>query len=492
MIKRGAAAQLILVLVILLAAVLIGKGLSTGNLTALFIPLAAVVLFLSLTSPWLSLLAFLLLFLQFRSSADITPMKLGTLGYMVLLFLLSFASFLRERRWDRTARYTTTLIFAFLAYLGLSLGIARVGGVSFSDWGRDVFPLAALCAAAIFVTTLRTQRQWTLTAIALLVVVVNMGASAAGNLGGRLGDWVLVPALAQWDSTLIPAALIAIGAAMLLQGRRVNWPYVGVLALGLLTAVLTPTRTVWISAALTLLVLLAVSVGRFRRWSAALGLLLLAGGFVGATLLLWQNSGPDTSWGEQTGRFSTLQNLNEDQSVTIRRDQLNEALRLFRSSPIIGVGLGYQYRYSISFTDRYDVPTNYNHSDLANSLAKMGVLGTALIYALLVFAILAAVRLQRVGVLPQDRALGMAAEAALIVAIVIGNSTPMLQEKGSAFLLSLLVGLVLARLNLLQAARAVRPEELMLQGETAPGEPGPPVAVNEAATLPGTGGDPYP
>lgn len=448
MTTRSPLVQVLAVVALVIVALLVGNAVGTQEMDRLLLPAGGLVIFVTLVNPFLSLIIFLLLFMRVGSYEQIGPIQIGVAGYTALLFLVALARFLWREGWDRSAARTVALMFLLMGYLAVSVLVAISNRIPFGDWGRGAFPLVVMCLAAVFATTIQTRMQWTVAALVFLFIVVNLGAAGASVLGGRLGAAVGIPGMVSWGSTVIPATLTSLGVAMVIEKRQLHWGYGALIALGLFSAVLSPTRTVWISAGLTVLVLAGVVFLRRRRPGAAVAVVAIASLVAGVTLLAWRFSGPASSWEQQSARFSTLQRTGDDPSVQIRKEQLKEALRVFASSPWVGVGLGYQYRYNISFTSKYEKPNDFNHSDLANALAKTGLLGTTIIYAVLISAVLAAVRLQKVGASAEDRAMGLAAECTLIVALVIGNSTPMLQEKGSAFILALVIGLVLTRLNL--------------------------------------------
>ncbi len=471
MTSRGSPAQIFLLILLVIMALLAGRAAGKGDSVAMLVPVGTALLLLTLFSPALSLLAFLVCFLRLGGSPEIDVMEWAILAYMALLFLVSLARFLWRHEWDRSVVVLATMMFALMGYLTLTLGVAQANQREFSDWGRDVFPLLVLCIAVIFTTSLLRSREWQAAALGLLVVIIYFGLVTVAELGGRIGLTLGVPELARWMSNLVPPILISLGIAFAIEHGRIQWLSGGLVLLGVLGAVLTPTRTQWLAVGLSVTVLATIVLLRRRRPGTALAVVVIAAGLALSTVLYWRYSGPTGTWQQQTTRFSTLRTIREDPSVKVRKEQVLEALRLFASAPLLGVGLGYQYRYQIPFTGKYEQPTNYNHSDLANYLAKTGLLGTAMLYTVLVLAVLACVRLQKVGPRPEDRALGLTAEVVLIVALFAGNSTPMLQERSNTFFLALVIGLVMSRLNLIQAERAEQQARLTEQ-EVEPGEYG--------------------
>jgi O-antigen ligase len=372
-------------------------------------------------------------------------------AYTALLFLIALGRFLWRESWDRGASRTVTLMFALMGYVAISVIESSTNNIGITDWGRGAYPLVVLCLAAMFATTVQNRRQWNITAGVFMFIIINIGMSDVADFGGRIGISFGTAGAVNWGSTLIPAALVSLGIAMMVERRQVHWGYLGMVVMGLFVAVMTPTRTVWIATGLTVVLLAGVLFFRRRRPGTAIAVLMLAVAIAGGTLLAWRYGGSQTTWKEQTSRFQTLSETGEDPSVQIRREQIQEAFHVWETSPLIGVGLGYQYHYHTLFeTDKYALPNDFNHSDFANTLAKTGLLGFVFIYGLLLTAILAAVRLENIAMTPEDRAIGLTAEVTLIVALIIGNSTPMLQDKGCSFVLTLIIGLVLSRLNILR------------------------------------------
>ena len=468
MTDRSPLVQLLIVVAILAVAVLAGNAVGTARMERLMIPVGGLILFITVVNPFASLIIFLVSFTRFGSYEQIGPVQIVMAAYTVLLFLIALARFLWRDSWDRAATRAVTLMFALGAFLCLSLVVAAGNQIGFTDWGRGAYPLVVLCLGAVFVTTLQSRNQWNVAAVVFLLIMLAQGMGSVQELGGRVGLSTGGGEVVSWGSTLLPALLTSLGVAMIIEKRQLHWLYVAFVVMGLFTAVLSPTRTVWIAAALTIAILAMVTFFRQRRPGVAVAVVSIAALIAGGTLLAWRYSGPEESWGQQSARFATLQDVSEDQSVQIRQEQVREAFRVFVDAPILGAGLGYMYNYNIAHTSKYEKPNDFNHSDLANFLAKTGIVGTALLYWLMITTVLAAVRLQKVAVVPEDRAMGLAAECTLIVALVIGNSTPMMQQKGSSFVLALIIGLVLSRLNILY--REAVEVELAAEEGRQPGE----------------------
>lgn len=145
-------------------------------------------------------------------------------------------------------------------------------------------------------------------------------------------------------------------------------------------AAINGSRGSWISIAVGLGISLIIFL--FFKPKRAFGLIIiLTVAALGLTLIL--SSSPQISSAIQA-RFSTLESLEEDKNYTFRELMVQKGLRLFKESPIIGVGPG---RFEETYTE-LDVPDlfgyvpNYDrylgksaHNSYMNILAELGLVG---------------------------------------------------------------------------------------------------------------------
>jgi O-antigen ligase len=142
-------------------------------------------------------------------------------------------------------------------------------------------------------------------------------------------------------------------------------------------------------------------------------------------------------------RLNQLFNYSQDKSFQNRRDEFEQAGKLFLSSPMTGVGYGYQYNFYRFITGKgYGwLDTNYTHNDLMNILAKGGLIGMLLFY--LFFASLLRLFSHRRQALPGTMQSTWATIGiiTIILSIFMGLSTPVLQTRDAAFIMAVMLGL---------------------------------------------------
>ncbi len=448
--------------VLLMAALALGLLIARGTSYMTF-GLAAIICVVALAYPFAATLLLIAAFMRLKGSEgldtdEITTFALFAGGAGYAIFSLAGRSFP-----DKIISTMMRMLVGLLGYIAVSLAISRSHGVSFTAWASDVAPLGCLAMAPIALAVARTRSQSRWLAALLGGLLLVSGLRWATDLVPSF--YGLVPSLAQAPSTITPAVLVSWGTAMQLQKRRLTWGYSAMTVIGLAIAVATPTRTIWASLVLTVLVLLWLHSRSTQAIGAAVSALLGIALLTVGTFAAWRYSAGDTQAFEtQKDRVSSLGDLTEDMSVTIRQAQIAEALEVFASSPFTGIGPGYMYLSYLEF-DRYTQVDNVNHSDLANALAKLGLIGAVMIYGFLFLAVRACMQLHTTGTRASDRALGLMTATTLIIAMVIGNATPLLQNRSAAFFLACLIGVSLASLNLSsqEAAAAQEAEQLAAQ-----------------------------
>jgi len=382
-----------------------------------------------------------------QGAADINEAKIATSGLLAWLFLLATLRNVHSPASYGYGRHLVASFYVLTAMMALNLLVAWQHGIGFGDWARDVFPLANLSSVAMVPTFLRDDRERGVLRNALLSVMAFVALSGLLATSGNL-----VPGLPQVPNPLsiggpwVPALLVAgaIAAIVEVPWRR-RWPYLGAGLAGVAITVFAPTRTMWVGVAATAAVALLLNIrsGRLNvRRNATL--IVFVGLSIAVTIQLWRSVGNRDTWSMQQARFATLNDLGGDQSVDIRHRQVSEALAQFAAAPWLGQGLGYAYHYHIEYTDRYDKGETYCHSDFANALCKMGILGTGALYAMLLLAVVVSGQLRRLGRHAGDRWFGYTCQIVWLVVLLTGNSCPVLQERGSTFLLGLMGGLTVA------------------------------------------------
>lgn len=416
------------------------------ELRYVYVTLAILIGLTAILKPAWGLMGYLFLAATLPTSEGVTPREIATFGLLGWLFLLGSIRILFVPPKDKFTRSLTRAVYVVFAIVAISLVPAWQHEITFKDWARDVVPLSNLALVLLVPAFVRHEKDVQLLKLIFLGAVIFIGLHSAWTLGRQVlpgRPYFMSPF--RVGTTWLPILLVAGGAAALSEFRGISWKHLSVGAIGIACAVLTGTRTVWIGVLVVILVSLLLNLrgghGYLRRNVLLLSFVLVIGG---GLIRVWQVSGSPEAWAAQQARFTTLRTLGEDQSFEIRKMQLTEALSHFVENPILGVGLGYQYFYQIEYTEKYDPGTNYNHSDLVNYLCKMGLVGVAALYWLLIAAIILSGRLRRQALTVGDRWFGALAQISLIGALVTGNSCPILQERGASFFLALLIGLVIA------------------------------------------------
>ena len=195
------------------------------------------------------------------------------------------------------------------------------------------------------------------------------------------------------------------------------------LSLGL---IFTFTRSAWVAAAVSLLIMLIVAFPDYKPYlfrTIVLGtsvILLILGGFnLFVERLSLEN---ETALGvlDRFTSIFTIEDTLETNSLQWRYFEIQEATKAIQASPYIGVGLGNNYRVLTAFQGeanglwtegdisyiRIDRFTRYVHSSYYAIAVKMGIPALILILAFCVFGILKSIDLHQA--LPQGLARGVA------------------------------------------------------------------------------------
>ena len=133
MTNRAPILQLALIVALVGVALLSGKAVGTEETNQLLLPVGAVIVFITMVNPFASLIIFLLGFMRVGSYEEIGIIQIATVSYTAFLFLIAFARYLWRRPWDRTVVRTVTLMFMLMAYLGVSIVIAQMNQIPFTD-----------------------------------------------------------------------------------------------------------------------------------------------------------------------------------------------------------------------------------------------------------------------------------------------------------------------------------------------------------------------
>ncbi len=423
----------------------------------LYVSIAILTALLSLLRPGWALMGYLALSATLPSSEGVDNREIATFGLLMWLFLLANLHWIINPPADRRLRslIVTTDIF-FLTTL-VSLGIALTNDLTFTDWARDLVPLSNLSLLVVMPTLVRHPKDVRIMIWLFVGVFALVGFHSAWTLLGEIlpgRPYFNIPF--RIGGTWLPVLLIVAGFVGMAESDRVDWRFVGLGAIGIVTTVLTNTRTVWISSTLAIgLVLLSNITNRRISLKGNGAILLLPALLAGGIIAVMYAPGNEEVLERHQSRFETLKDLGSDQSYQIRQSQIREAMAIFRERPVFGIGLGYLYEYK-EYAQRYDQPNNFNHCDPANYLAKMGIVGTAALYFLLLSAIAFAGRLKKRSPDLLQRWLAGFSQIGIAASLVVGYSTPVLQSRETTFCLGVLLGLLATTVAQAQVSEAAQ------------------------------------
>ncbi len=182
--------------------------------------------------------------------------------------------------------------------------------------------------------------------------------------------------------------------------------------------------------------------------------------------------------GDMEYKLSKLQQIKDTRGDVAIEDRIGEAQQcyaLFLGNPILGVGAGYSYNMFRNFykgeRDVY-VKTNFTHSDIMFMLSKLGVIGLFLFLWFYYNITKLSWMVWKRAPTAETRGKGLVCFLVLITAQIMGQSTPVIQTRSDAFLLSLVMGYTycLYRLYVARATevRALEPFSRYRMGRMLP------------------------
>jgi O-antigen ligase len=243
-------------------------------------------------------------------------------------------------------------------------------------------------------------------------------------------------------STLQPSLGLCVGLLMYLQNAPHKRLWLILAAVSLVIVFLTPTRTVWITTAIISL-LIIVFTSHKRLWAVmSLAILIIATGW-----LIFTTMTMSTYKESQIDRLQKLRDYQYDLSYQNRIEEMKQAGELFLSSPIYGVGFGYEYNFWRPFVQSIGpgyVDTNFTHSDIMFLASKGGVIGLFL-FGMMLYGF--GKRLSQIRKGNPNRLQSTWASfgvVMIITSLIIGSSTPFYQTRWATFTFAVLLAVGLA------------------------------------------------
>ncbi|MBR4229572.1 MAG: O-antigen ligase family protein [Bacteroidales bacterium] len=357
---------------------------------------------------------------------------------MILFTCIFFFRVLVERNYDlRLLRHPVSLLLlASLAWMLVTSCTSRLPWVSFKYLlARIWFVVPFFFAAAqIFRERRRITQFFWAYAIGLGTVILIATSKTLGNFSDlQTLHHVMRPfyndhtAYGCAIALLLPAAFYFVFA-----GERKGWQRVlSLLLLALLGTGLffSYCRAAWISVVAAIGVYVLVRLGMKVKWMVLLFGLGVGAFFIyqGDVLYKLGKNHQDSSY-DLAGQIKSISNISTDASNVERLNRWASAMRLWKESPVVGIGPGtYQFVYG-SYQKSYQLSTiSTNAGDLGNAhseyigpMTEQGLPGVLLVAALFLTTFATGVRVFRTARDPNIGRMALAFTLSLLTYYVHG------------------------------------------------------------------------
>lgn len=397
--------------------------------------------------PVLGLVAYLVIYPMVPAEESLNMLKVAMFGLTILLL----ATWLRKKLIINKAFHLEPeyrWLFAFFIFLCFSPLFGAFSNFSLIDWARDIAPLLNLLLIPVMVDYFETERSRWLLYLVFVLLCLSMARDILVLLErydfplGGLSSLLSSPLLSLSLPTIHPSLGFCLGLLMYFQNAPHKRIWLILSAVSLVIVFLNPTRTVWITTAI-ILFLIIVFTSRKRLWPAiSIGILIIVTGW-----LILSVMGPTTYRESQADRLRELRDFEFDLSYQNRVEEIKQAGELFLSSPIYGVGFGYQYgfwRPFIQLIGPGHLETNFTHSDIMFFASKGGVIG------LFLFGMMLYGFGKRLYQLRKESANSLRSTWAsfglvmIVSSLIIGSSTPFYQTRWATFAFAVLLAVGLS------------------------------------------------
>ena len=397
--------------------------------------------------PAIGLAAYLIVYPMVPAEESLNMVKAAMLGLTILLFAIwLIQKWMSNKPFHLRAEYRW--LFIFTIFLCFSPVIGSTGNFSLIDWARDIAPLLNLLLIPVMVESFANKRNHWLLYLIFLPVSLSMVRDILVLLEGydfpieSLSALLSSPVFSLRLPMLQPSLGLCIGLLMYLQNAPHKRLWLMLAAVSLVIVFLTPTRTVWITTAIISLLIIAFT-SRKRLWAVmSMAMLIVATGW-----LILSTMAESTYMESQTHRLEQLRHFQSDVSYQNRIEEMKQAGELFLSSPIYGVGFGYQYNFWRPFIQSIGpgyLDTNFTHSDIMFLASKGGSIGL-LLFGMMLYGFgkrLYQIRKENLsGLQPTWASFGI---VMIITSLIIGSSTPFYQTRWATFTFAVLLAVGLA------------------------------------------------
>jgi O-antigen ligase len=397
--------------------------------------------------PAIGLAAYLIVYPMVPAEESLNMLKGAMLGLTILLFAIwLIQKLMSNKSFHLKAEYRW--LFIFIIFLCFSPVLGFAGNFSLVDWARDIAPLLNLLLIPVMAECFEIKRNRWLLYLIFLPVSLSMARDILVLLEGydfpleSLSSLLSLPVFSLRLSTLQPSLGLCIGLLMYLQNAPHKRLWLILAIVSLVIVFLTPTRTVWITTAIISLLIIAFT-SRKRLWAVmSTAMLIVATGW-----LIFSMMTMSTYRESQTQRLEQLRDFRADVSYQNRIEEMKQAGELFLSSPIYGVGFGYQYNFWRPFVQSIGpgyLDTNFTHSDIMFLASKGGGIGLFL-FGMMLYGFgrrLYQIRKEKLnGPRSTWASFGI---VMIITSLIIGSSTPFYQTRWATFTFAVLLAVGLA------------------------------------------------
>ena len=444
--ERNLFIKIIFPIMAALVALYFGSSFLQTPKQTVFLLLITLLIGITFIKPLLGIL-FYIAYLPFvKPSEGLSMQEFFALGFIGLLCVLWFIS--RSKKWSEVLeinRIERSLIILFL-YMGFSLIVLISNGGTFTNWGRDLFPLLHLVLILPVIHFIDNEQDFRMAFSFFIFVLafpifqwflgslINIGLAPYFKI-----HWIHGTPFAMY-------ILILLGIISFLEYRKPILLYILPAFAAIGVAVLNQPRTVWVGTAVSMLVLLILCKNKGRWMSIMLIVLIILSVFF--SYMSTQNP---IFIAHQLEVVRTFQYLEGDLSWQSRMAEATQSLALFFQSPLYGVGLGHQYRFWRPFVKGIGpgyLESNVTHADSANYLAKTGLIGVIIFAFLFCSVIITGIKFYNQSEDPENKMIYLLGVAGTIVAMIVCNSTPILQIRYNASALAFLIGFMFAKRKL--------------------------------------------
>ncbi|MFL5828988.1 MAG: O-antigen ligase family protein [Solirubrobacteraceae bacterium] len=350
---------------------------------------------------------------------------------------------------DARQRWTLGLIFAFEVIVLYAAVKGYRAGRSVSTVGAEARTLMGYTVAFICMATLRGDgaKQRLATAMLVLGLLIGLLGVAQWTLHLQLSDsqdFGLRPGVSFTSGgvgqiqgglfsfplcVLISASVLASGSV---RSRSARLWVIAALGLNLFALLVTFERTIWVATAVGLVLVIARSKG-LRRMKAIIWTVVIATAAAAALSI----ASPATV---QTAvqRFTSIGQFSTDDSLRQRAVESRHVIHAIRAAPFTGSGLAASVWFGRPWQQVPPRAYTYSHNGYLWLAWRLGVIGAALLFAVVLLAI------SWRGPPPGDHtlaALRAGSQISLLVLLIASLTFPPFSGFGSTCALGLLIGI---------------------------------------------------